>query len=213
MNQQIIAIVEGAGEEHAVPSLIRRILWERLRRYDIEIPRSKVKVANGKENLIGKFEEFIEYAMEDGCAAILVLLDADEDCPVELASGLAARASALNAQVPIAIVCAKSEYETWFISSLSDSDGDGIRRRLGLPSSIVCPENAESTRNAKEWLRVRMSRERKYNPTFDQDDLTHHIAIDLVHEKSRSFQRFCRAIQELVELVDAGASAVTPSFG
>lgn len=212
MNQQIIAIVEGAGEESAVPSLIRRILWERLQRYDIEIPRAKVKVANGKENLIGKFEEFIEYAMEDGCAAILVLLDADEDCPVELASDLAARASALNAQVPIAIVCAKSEYETWFISSLSDSDGDGIRQRLGLSSSIICPENAESTRNAKDWLSDRM-RERNYKPTYDQDNLTHHIAIDLAREKSRSFQRLCHAVEELVELVDAGASAVTPSFG
>ena len=211
MNQQIAAIVEGAGEEYAVPSLIRRILWERLRRYDIEIPRAKVKVANGKENLTGKFEEFIEYAMEDGCAAILVLLDADEDCPVELASKLAARASALNAPVPIAIVCAKSEYETWFICSLSDSDGDEIRRRLGLPSSVVCPDAPESIRNAKDWLR-RRQRDRNYKSTFDQDNLTHHIAIDAVHEKSRSFQRLCHAVSELADAVDAGASAVTPSF-
>lgn len=212
MNRQIIAIVEGPGEERAVPSLIRRILWERLRRYDIEIPRAKVKVANGKENLIGKFEGFIEYAMEDGCAAILVLLDADEDCPIELAADLAARASALNAQVPIAIVCAKSEYETWFICSLSDSEGDGIRQRLGLQASIICPENVESIRNAKDWLSDRMG-ERNYKPTYDQDDLTYHIAIDLAHEKSRSFQRLCRAVEELIDAVDAGASAVTPSFG
>ncbi len=213
MNQQIAAIVEGPGEENAVPSLVRRILWERLRRYDIEIPRAKVKVAKGKENLTGKFEEFIEYAMEDGCDAILVLLDADEECPVELASKLAARASALNASVPIAIVCAKSEYETWFICSLSDIEGDGIRQSLGLPPSVVCPENAESIRGAKEWLRVRMQRERGYKSTFDQDNLTHHIAIDAVHAKSRSFQRLCHAVREFADAVDAGASAVTPCFG
>ena len=208
--RNIIAIVEGRGEENAVPSLIRRILWERLDKYDIGIGKSIV--AKGKGGLKKRFERHIRYALVEGCSGILVLLDADEDCPVELASGLAARASALNAQVPIAIVCAKSEYETWFICSLSASEGDGIRQRLRLQSSIICPENAESIRNAKEWLRVRMSRERKYNPTFDQDNLTHHIAIDVVHEKSRSFQRLCHAVRELADAVDAGAPAVTPSF-
>ena len=210
MNRQIIAIVEGAGEERAVPSLIRRILWERLSRYDIEIPCAKV--ASGKENLIRNFEEFVEYAMEDGCAAILVLIDADEECPVELASDLAAKASALNAQVPTAIVCAKREYETWFICSLSDGEGDGIRRILGLQSSAACPENAESIRNAKGWLTNFMPSGRAYKETSDQDNLTHHIAIDIVHEKSRSFRRFCHAVRELADAVDAGASAVTPSF-
>lgn len=212
MNQQIAAVVEGSGEENAVPSLVRRILWERLRRYDIEIPRAKVKVAKGKENLTGKFEEFIEYALEDGCSAILVLLDADNDCPLELASDLAARASSLNAPVPIAIVCANSEYETWLICSLSDSEGDEIRRRLGLPPSVVCPDNPESIRNAKDWLRRRQS-ERNYKSNFDQDNLTHQIAIDAVHAKSRSFRRLCNAVQELVDAVDSSASAVTPSFG
>ena len=206
----IVAIVEGPGDERALPSLIRRILHERLFRYDIGTGKSKV--ANGKENLVGQFEKFVEYAMIDNPSAILVLVDADEDCPVELASSLARRAAALNSTVPIAIVCAKSEYEAWFIWSLSDSAGDGIRRNLGLPSSVVCPENAESIRDAKGWLTNHMSRNRRYNPTADQDALTHHIAIELVREKSRSFRRLCDAVRDLADAVDAGASAVTPGF-
>ena len=208
--RSIIAIVEGRGDERALPSLIRRILHERLFRYDIGIGKSQV--AKGKENLVGKFEKFVEYAMGENPSAILVLVDADEDCPVELARGLARKAEALNAPVPIAIVCAKSEYETWFICSLSDSEGSGIRRNLGLQSSVVCPENAESIRDAKSWLTGRMPRNRAYNPPTDQDDLTHHIAIELVLKKSRSFRRLCDAVRELADAVDAGASAVTPAF-
>ena len=211
MNERsIIAIVEGPGEENAVPALIRRILWERLGIYDIGIGKSKV--AKGKHNLIIRLDAFIGHAIKDGCSAILVLVDADADCPVELASNLARRAEALNAPVPIAIVCAKSEYETWFICSLSDNEGDGIRRNLGLPPSVVCPENAESIRNAKGWLRDRMPRNRSYREIPNQDALTHHIAINLAHEKSRSFRRLCGAVGELADAVDAGASAVTPSF-
>lgn len=214
MNRQIAAIVEGPGEENAVPSLVRRILQERLVRYDIEIPRAKVKVAKGKGGLKKRLESYIGRALVDGCAAILVLLDADNDCPLELASDLSARASALNAPVPIAIVCAKSEYETWFICSLSNGEGDGIRRRLDMQSGAVCPDDPESIRNAKDWLENFMPSGRAYRETSDQDNLTHHIAIDAVHAKSRSFRRLCNAVQELVDAVDSsGASAVTPSFG
>ena len=209
--RSIIAIVEGPGDKNAVPSLVRKILGERLCRYDIGTGKSQV--AKGKDNLVGKFENFVEYAMDENPAAILVLVDADADCPVELASSLARRAAAMNAPVPIAVVCAKSEYETWFICSLSDSEGDGIRRNLGLRPSVVCPENAEFIRDAKGWLTDRMPRNRRYSPRIDQDDLTHHIAIELVHEKSRSFRRLCGAVREIADAVDAGASAVTPSFG
>ena len=34
-NLSIVVIVEGDGEVEAAPGLIRRILWERLFRYDI----------------------------------------------------------------------------------------------------------------------------------------------------------------------------------
>ena len=209
--RNIIAIVEGRGEEIAVPSLIREILHDRLCRYHIGTQKSIV--TKGKGNLKKRLNSYIRYALNEGCAAILVLLDADEECPVELASGLAARASALNAPVPIAIVCAKSEYETWFICSLSDSDGDEIRQSLGLPSSVVCPDDPESIRNAKGWLTKRMPSGQAYRETADQNDLTHHIAIDVVHEKSRSFRRLCHAVRELADAVDSGASAVTPNFG
>ena len=117
----IIAIVEGPGDRDAVPALLRRILWERLDRYDIDV--SKTKVANGKPNLIKRLEDYVGYALIEGCTAILILLDADTDCPVQLARELAERAATLNLRVPLAVACAKHEYEAWFISCLSTDEG------------------------------------------------------------------------------------------
>lgn len=74
----IVPIVEGPGDKDAVPGLMRRILGQ-LDRYDIVV--SQAKVTSGKRNLPRKFEKFLTYAMEDDCTAILVLLNADDECP------------------------------------------------------------------------------------------------------------------------------------
>ena len=205
----IIAIVEGPGDKKAVPALLRRILWERFDRYDIDV--SKTKVANGKPNLVKRLEDFLGYALIDGCTAILILLDADTDCPAQLARELAQRAAALNLQVPMAVACPKHEYEAWFISSLSDSDEDNIRRHLGMGESVITPEIAEDVRDAKAWITNRMPRDRAYKETTDQVALTHHIDLELVHNRSRSFRRLCHALEELVYAIDHRVRVVTPS--
>ena len=45
----IVPIVEGPGDRDASPVLLRRILFERLARYDITVARPKK--ANGKQDL------------------------------------------------------------------------------------------------------------------------------------------------------------------
>ena len=137
----IVAIVEGDGDVAAVPGLLRRILGERLFRYDIQA--AKPKQAHGKPNLLKKFEQLLQYAIIDNCDAILVVLDADEECPVNEARTLVTRAAALSLTVPVAIVYAKSEYETWFIASLSEGTGAAIRARLGIPDTEHAPDNLE----------------------------------------------------------------------
>ena len=203
----IATIVEGKGEQHAVPGLVRRILAQ-YERYDLQVPPSKV--TNTKSNLLNKFEKFLRYALIDGCAAILVLLDADDECPRTEVVDLVRKVTALNLDVPVAIVYAKCEYETWFICSLSSDQGDKIRERLELPAHVTAPENAEKIRNAKGWLTERMPRHRSYKEISDQAPLTHHIELDLVRSRSRSFRRLCHAIEELLQAVDLGEATVTP---
>ena len=208
-NPSIVAIVEGDGELDAVPALLRRILGERLLRFDVST--KKPKAAGGKPDLLKRFEKFLQYALLEGCDGILVLVDADEECPLEQAPNLAVRAAALNLNVPVAIVYARNEYETWFICSLSDDTGEGIRTRLGIHSSVNAPQDVEHVRAAKGWLEHHMPNDRSYKETEDQTPLTYQIDLDLTHSRSRSFRRLCHAVDELVYAIDQGNQTVTPS--
>lgn len=205
-----MAIVEGDGDRKAVPGLVRRILWQ-CGRYDLQVAARAI-ATKGKPSLRKKFKHHLQYALANKCTAILVLLDADGECPRTEVGDLVSNANALNLDVPVAIVYAKCEYETWFICSLFPGKGDGIRKRLELPAHVIAPENAEKIRNAKGWLTDRMPRHRAYKETVDQEPLTHHIELDLVQSRSRSFRRLYHAIEELVRAVDLGEATVTPQL-
>lgn len=209
--RSIIAIVEGRGEVKAAPGLIRRVLGERLGRYDISLLRP-IR-ANGEPDLVKRFEVHLGHAIDDNADAILVLVDADDECPVEAVGSLVDRASALNLGVPVAVVYAKCEYETWFISSLSEGTGEGIRARLNIASSVNAPEDVEGIRGAKEWLEGRMPQNQRYRETQDQEPLTHYIDMGLVYRRSRSFRRLCHAVEELVRGIDESEAVVTPMLG
>ena len=207
-NSNIISIVEGDGEKDAVPGLLRRILHERLCRYDITILRPKI--TKGKPNFLKKWKQFIEYAAMENCDAILVLMDADDECPYEQAADIANKVVKINLNVPIAVVYARAEYETWFICNLSDDTGERIRTRLGIPPSVKSPTDVESVRGAKEWLSNNMPRGRAYKETSDQESLTYHMDLELTHSKSRSFRRLCHAVEELVHAMDYSVRIATP---
>lgn len=133
-----------------------------------------------------------------------------EFCPKEMANSLSERARSVDLDVPVSIVFPHSEYETWFISTLSESTGDDLRARLGLHESVMAPNNVEEIRAAKEWLSARMPRDRGYKPTDDQLDLTFYIDLELVRHRSRSFRRLCHAVEELIDAMDKGLATVTP---
>ena len=85
--------VEGLGDAKAVPGLVRNILWAC---HSFDIPVARAIRTGGKSSLLNKFEQHLRYAVVEGCTAILVLLDADEECPREKASDLARKATELN---------------------------------------------------------------------------------------------------------------------
>lgn len=188
----IVPIVEGPGDVAAVPVLLRRILHERSGHYDFDVLRPMM--AKGKGGLIRRLENFIGYAtIADRCAAILVLLDADNDCPKELGFELAARASSMNERVPTAVVCAKREYESWFLASDGNFQGD-----------------AEEYNGAKQWLNRKVLDGLTYKETKDQVRLSATMDMDAAYEASRSFRRLCNAVDELVQFVDTSVVTATP---
>lgn len=187
-----------------MPILLRRLLHERHQRYDVDIARPKN--AHGSGKLIRDLEKFLSYAaLTPGCGSILVLIDADERCPKEFADSLASRSEALALDKPAAIVCAKCEYETWFLASL-----DTIRGRAAISDTASFRGEVESLRGVKEWLNDQMPADRTYKETVDQPSLTPFIDLSLAHANSRSFRRLCHGVEQLLAAMDSGLPVVTP---
>ena len=188
----IVPIVEGPGDVKAAPILLRRVLHERMGKYHVAV--KKPKLARGKPNLSTRFEEFLGHAKRTPeCAAILVVLDADRDCPRELGTQLARRARDSGIGIPIAVVCAKREYENWFLASDEGFTGD-----------------VEEYSDAKEWLTHKMPQGLAYKETRHQPSLSATMDIEAAFQASRSFRRLCSAMEELVDGIDSGTVSVTP---
>lgn len=203
---KIVPIVEGDGEVTAIPVLLRKILWQ-IARFDIQVARPKN--ANGKGNLTkeGGLEKFIRYSWKErDCGAILVLLDADKDCPLLLAQNLARRVEAIGLLFPVAIVVAKRMYETWFLASIATIAG-----QLDLPDGLIPPPNIEDVPNPKAWIEEHFPAGRAYKETQDQEAMTNLMDIDLA-SSARSFQRMIHAISQALEAIDTGENVVTPRF-
>ena len=136
--RRIIPIVEGYGEERAVPCLIRRWLHHRRWHQSFEVPEtainakgcSKLKSPYDRKRHLG-IEHYIEAALRGRPDAILVVLDADQECihrgpGNRLGPELLARAKAIAPHVPLSVVVANPEYEVWFLASLTAIRSSGL---------------------------------------------------------------------------------------
>lgn len=199
---RIITIVEGYGEVYAMRVLLQKLVdWET---QGAEFPRPKN--ALGKFNLKkpGGLERFLELARRDPpCDGILILVDADDECPIELASDLAERARGCNLPFPIAVVCAKCEYEAWFLASMETIAGTA---NSDIPAGTKYESPVEDKRGVKEWLSAQMPDGLSYKESVHQPNMTAHLDVNLAQQRSRSFRRLSHALQELL----AGEVTVTP---
>jgi hypothetical protein len=95
-------------------------------------------------------------ALRENCAGILVLFDADDDCPRELAPTLECWAREAAGGRPCAVVMAKREYEAWFLASI-----EGLRGRRGVLPDATSHPDPESPRDAKGKLERRHAARRE----------------------------------------------------
>lgn len=208
--RNIVPVVEGPGDVEAAPVLLRKILAEHLKCYDIAI--AKPKKASGRSALdrAGGIEKFIEYAsMTPNCGGILVLVDADDDCATEWAKGICDRCNPLGVGVPIVVVCAVREYEAWFLASLDSIKRDS-RGRLEFQHDVAFEGDIEEIRGVKEWITQQLPPGRAYKETTDQASMSAMIDIPLALSNSRSFRRLCHAVEELQAAMDSGSVITSP---
>jgi hypothetical protein len=204
----IAFIAEGQGETKALPRLIAKILTYYGREKDI-FPDKIAKNAKGKQNILkkGGLEEYLRVCKPNQYAGILILIDADELCPVSLAHKLYERVKVFSPQIPVVIVCAKCEYETWFLANV-----EALIEAQFLVKEAHYPNNQiEDKRDAKRWLNTYMV-DGKYDEVTHQPLMTKHINIEKTRALSRSFQRLMHGVEELLHAIDSSTIIITPSF-
>jgi hypothetical protein len=184
----IATIVEGDGEVAALPIVLRRLAeWLSPALGAVEVP-TPIRVR--RDRFLNRDEEFrrmlLLAAAKCGEAGwILVLLDADDDCPAELAPEILTRAQAVVPHRRVSVVLANREFEAWFLAGAESLDG-----KRGFSCAKQETSDPEAVRNAKGWLSERMGAGR-YRETTDQPAFATLLDLRLAHDRSRSFRKLC----------------------
>jgi hypothetical protein len=218
----IATIVEGYGEVDAFPILLEG--WLRFRRYrnvevDVAGPvraagKGAIKVAHDSENGLG-IEHYLNIVLRRRPLpdAILILLDADEDCPKALAPALLVRARTMvPANYPVGVVVAKREYEAWFLAAFSSPRfrrslvGQGFRlERQSLPRGMDVEEIADCKGRIAGLIGLG-----KYEERVHQPDLTRILPFTRgMTRRSRSFRKLLEELDELLMKARRRRTSVT----
>ncbi len=188
---RVTPIVEGAGEVEALPLLLRR-LWEWRTPTEPYPGQINPPIRVRRDRFLNKEQEFERYLLLAHAEAlpngwILILFDADDDCPAQLGHEILQRAREILPTARISVVLANREYEAWFIAAANALDGC---RGFALDNDKPLPD-AEVPRDAKGWIGRRMSG-KKYSEVLDQPALTQQMDLAAVYAASRSFRKLCR---------------------
>jgi hypothetical protein len=184
---RVAAIVEGDGEVAALPVLLRRVgEWRTPAAYTQILPPIRVH----RDRFLNRDDEFRRFLLlaaakcgDDGW--ILILLDADDDCPMELAETILERAKQLVPHRRLSVVLPNREFEAWFIAAAESLIGC---RGFSLdPTEDI---DAEAPRDAKGWIKAHMA-SRSYGETTDQPAFSARINLEQAFGKSRSFRKLC----------------------
>lgn len=194
MTVVISAVVEGHGDRESVGVLVRR-LADQVRPGLVPSVPSPLRVPKDRLIRSGELERTVDLAARKvtGQGGVLVLVDAADDAPCVLGPDLQQRAQATRPDVPVAVVLAKWEYESWFLAA-----AESLATSRVLVAGLAAPPRPEEVRGAKEWLSDRMEGSRRYKETLDQPALTAVFDIGTARRRSDSFDKCCRDITRLL---------------
>lgn len=191
MTRDIITIVEGHSEMESVPLLIRRIAV--IEAPGLVVRIRPIKIHFSKLLKAGELERAVQFAARTvDQARVLILADCEDDCPAQLGPELLRRAMAARPDLPVRVVLAKREFESWFIAAALS-----LRGKRGLAKDLEPLENPESKRGAKEWLEEHMPVAQGYSEVLDQPALT--ALFDL--QAARRTDSFDKCYREIVKLL------------
>lgn len=205
----LCCIIEGHGDSQAVPVLVRRI--QQALRPDIQLNVvSPIRVPRHKIVKPYELERAVELAARQSTPprAILILVDADDDAPCTLGPELLQRAKAARSDVPIGVVLAKREFETWFLAAIESLSG-----RRGLPMDLQPIADVESISDAKGKLKSLAHGSLVYSPIPDQPALAATFDMNLARRRSDSFDKCWREMEWLLTETVGQLRESTPEIG
>jgi hypothetical protein len=188
---KIGVIVEGHGEEAALPILVKRLAGWIAPDLHVEVIRP-FRLSRGsfaKQEEFARAVEFVARKAGPG-GPILIVLDSDDDPACQLGPALLAQARRTRGDRDTAAVLAVREYEAWFLAGARSLAG-----KRGLPADLQPPPDPEQGRSPKAWVGAQMPS--GYSETLDQPALT--AELDLAAARSApSFDKLVRDVARLL---------------
>jgi len=183
----IASVVEGHGEVRALPILLRRIAGEIYHRHQVVVtPPHRV----GRSQMVKG--DVLRRAVQLQCArvvdggGVLLVLDADDDCAVQLGEQLRADVAPALVHVVVAV----REFESWFLAAAPALAGHRLIR-----AHATFTGDPEMKRDAKGELNQLMTE--RYRATLHQSKFA--AAIDLAQAgRARSFRRLVTCVGRLL---------------
>ncbi|NJP34111.1 DUF4276 family protein [Micromonospora thermarum] len=183
----IASIVEGYGEVSALPVLVRRIALEVFGCATVElskphrVPRNQMV---GPTMCRAVEMQTARIANEGG---VLVVADADDDDPSELATQIEDAAKREGVLVAIAV----REYEAWFLAAI-----ESLRTHRSVRDDAHFEGDPELPRGAKSRLESQMVE--KYRETIHQPAFSAMLSIEQA-QRCLSFDKLVRQIGRLLD--------------
>jgi hypothetical protein len=201
----VAPIVEGETEEHCIKAILSRIWRDLLYAADVEplavlepVPAHRSAVVRDDHPELSEMVERAFRALRPRLrhstadrGFILLLIDADEDCPASLGPRLLARARAARTDADIACVLAKRELENWFKAAAASLAG--VCR---LPDDLTLPKNPEDG-SGDAWLTRQMQRKdrrAKYSKPADAVEMVRRMDLQQCRDNAPSFDKLCREL-------------------
>ena len=190
----VFPIVEGQGDVIAVPLLLRRIAVELIGGINLQcatpfrLPRTRLKNIGDLSRALQLGQNKLRQVPPP--SFILILMDADVDCPKALLETLAGQHRDLIAASPTSMVFAAREFETWFLAAdMNASDHRALR------ASTPPVANPEMIADAKGRFRDDfMLPGSSYSETVDQPKFA--SCMDLAKaRRSPSFDKLVREVR------------------
>jgi len=186
-------MVESKFDGATLRILIRRV-WERWPQGTLPqvvvhvIPRGRIVQEE-------QFKRGVELAARTArpSGAVLVVFDADDDCPAELGPLLLGWAAEARGDFAVGIAVAKYELESWLIAG-----AESLRGARGLADDLTPPDQPEAIRDAKAWLSRARSAAAPYSPPVDQAGLMAHVDLDIARSRSDSLDKCLREVERIL---------------